>query len=116
VSERRYRLFEKLQLWASELRSIGRASDLIVNGSFVTGKAEPNDIDVVLVTPAEHDWPVELRPSEYLALSKSRVRRRFGFDVLLARENSPEHAHYLAFFQGTRGSRDRKKGILRVTL
>jgi hypothetical protein len=82
----------------------------------VTGERSPNDIDVVLVLPEQYDFEATLRPFEYQVLVKSRVRRRYGFDVLVAREHGPEYTEYVELFQDIRDRPDRRKGILRVSL
>ena len=46
---RRSALFAKLREYIQELRSTGMAAGLIVDGSFITNKTEPNDIDLVLI-------------------------------------------------------------------
>ena len=107
-------LFAKLEQYIEELRSTGMAAGLVVDGSFVTDKVEPNDIDLVLILPANHDFAAELRPFEYNVLSRRRVHKRYAFDVLVAREKSPELVEYVAFFQQIRGETDRRKGILKV--
>jgi hypothetical protein len=42
------------------------------------------------------------------------VRKRYAFDVLVAREKSSELTEYMAFFQRVRGDIQRRKGILKV--
>jgi hypothetical protein len=87
---------------------------VVVDGSFVTAKDEPGDIDLVLVLPTGHDFGAELRPFEYNVLSRRMVRKRYAFDVLVAREKSSELTEYMAFFQRVRGDIQRRKGILKV--
>jgi len=53
---------------------------------------------------------------EYNVVSKGSVRRRFGFDLLLAREDSDELRRYARFFQQVRFEPEKRKGILRITL
>jgi len=89
---------------------------VLVDGSFVTAKPEPNDIDLILVVPAGHDFSVDLRPIEYNVLSQRRVRRRFGLDLLVARTDSEEYRRYVEFFQQVRLEPGGKKGILRIRL
>ena len=100
--------------YIQELRSTGKAAGLIVDGSFVTGTAQPNDIDLILILAANHDFSAELRPFEYNALSRRRVRKRYAFDVLVARTDSPELVEYIEFFQQIRGEPSFRKGILKV--
>ena len=111
---RRSALFAKLREFIQEVRSTGMAAGLIVDGSFITNKTEPNDIDLVLILPDEHDFNAVLRPFEYNVLSRRRVFKRYAFDVLVARDNSPELLEYVEFFQQIRGETDRLKGILKV--
>ena len=85
-------------------------------GVSVTAVAEPNDIDLVLVLSVDHDFSADFRSSEYNVLSRRRVNRRFGFDVLVARADSEEYRRYLGFFQQVRLEPDRKKGILKIWL
>ena len=113
-SDQRSVLFDKLGQYLQEVRSTGMVVGLIVDGSFVTNKVEPNDIDLVLILPADHDFAADLRPFEYNVLSRRRVLKRYAFDVLVARENSPELVEYVEFFQQIRGETDRRKGILKV--
>ena len=113
-SDQRSVLFDKLGQYLQEVRSTGLVVGLIVDGSFVTNKVEPNDIDLVLILPADHDFAADLRPFEYNVLSRRRVHKRYAFDVLVARENSPELVEYVEFFQQIRGETDRRKGILKV--
>lgn len=89
---------------------------MIVNGSFVSGKAEPNDIDLIVELDASHDFTADLNPAEYNVVSKIRVFRRYGFDLLVARSGSPEYCRWVEFFQQVRLEPGVRKGILRVTL
>ena len=104
----------RLVEFLSEVRSAGMVLCVVVDGSFVSDKAEPNDIDLVLVLPENHDFSADLRPLAYNVLSRRMVRKRFGFDVLVAREHSAEMVEYVAFFQQVRGEPHRRKGILKV--
>lgn len=113
-SERRSGLFERLLAFSAEARSSGIVRSMIVNGSLVTAEPEPNDIDLIVVVRAEHDFLADLNPSAYNVLSKRRVQRRFGFDLLVAREHSVEYERWTEFFQQVRLEPERRKGILRV--
>jgi len=97
-------------------RNTGLVSSIIVNGSFVTGKPDPNDIDLILVLPIGHEFSAELRPFEYNVLSRRHVRKHHGFDILLAEEGQPELTEYIEFFTQVRGVPGRHKGLVRVSL
>ena len=87
-SDRRGRLFARLEQLALAMRSCGLFEALVVDGSFVTGKALPNDIDLIAVLHPGHDFERDLPMSEYSLLSRTLLRRRFGFDVIVAERDS----------------------------
>ncbi len=113
-TERRVRLFDKLEEFLAEAHKTDLFAFAIVNGSFVTSEDAPSDIDLVLVLKSDHDFTGELRPFEYNILSKRRVRKKFKFDVLVAREASAEYDEYVAFFQQVKEQPGRRKGVLKV--
>ena len=116
TSDRRPRLMQKLEAFLAEAKASRIVRAVIVNGSFVTSKEDPNDIDLIIVVAAEHDFRSDLKPTEYNVLSKQRVRRRFGFDLLVAREGSIEYVRWTEFFEQVRLEPDRRKGILELRL
>ena len=115
-SDRRPQLFARLENFLREARATGLVLSVVVNGRFVTAKPDPNDIDLIVVVAADHDFGAELSPGEYAVLSKRRVRRRHGFDVLVARADSDQYRRYERFFQQIRFAPGRAKGILRIKL
>jgi len=115
-SDRRPQLFVKLLAFLSEVRASQIVRRLVVNGSFVTAKPAPNDIDLIVVVNADHDFTADLTPVAYNAVSKQRVRRRYGFDLLVAREGSVEYHRWTEFFQQVRLEPGRVKGILTLML
>src|SRR6185369_15178268 len=80
--DQRPRLFGKLEEFLTAIRAAGLVRCLLVDGSFFTAKPDPNDIDLVVVVAAGHDFATDLLPSQYNVLSKFRVRKRFGFDMV----------------------------------
>ncbi|MGH9935029.1 MAG: DUF6932 family protein, partial [Blastocatellia bacterium] len=65
VTDRRIQLFEKLRLLVEEERQAGLAIEMIVDGSFVTDKLEPGDIDLLIVLPPDYNREGELAPFRY---------------------------------------------------
>lgn len=90
LSDRRPQLFARLEAFLSEARASQLVASVVVDGSFVTAKPEPNDIGLIVELVATHDFAADLSPAECNVVSKQRVQRRFGFDMLLAREGSVE--------------------------
>ena len=115
-SDRRPQLFARLEAFLSEARASRLVVSVVVDGSFVTAKPEPNDIDLIVEVVATHDFAADVSMAAYNILSKQRVRRRFGFDLLLARDGSLEAQRWTRFFQQVRLAPGRRKGIVRVRL
>jgi hypothetical protein len=110
----RPKLFEKLQAFVRDAWKTNLVVEIIIDGSFVTATPRPNDIDLILVLPPEHDFSAELRPFEYNVLSRRQVRRIYSFDVLVTVKGSSSHRQYLDFFAQVRGQIGRRKGLLRL--
>jgi predicted nucleotidyltransferase len=89
-TDRRVQLFAKLCDLVAEERRAGLAVALMIDGSFVSGKPDPGDIDLVIVLPDGYNFAAELLPVAYNAISKSRLRRAYQFDVFVVEEQSPE--------------------------
>jgi hypothetical protein len=115
-SDKRPALFKKLEEFVAEVRAAQFAVAILVNGSFTTARAEPNDIDVVLVLAKGHDVTANLPPRQYNLVSRSRVQRRFGFDILAVRDGTPELEEAVAFFMQVRGAPAARKGMLRLVI
>lgn len=115
-SDRRPQLWAKFIEFMREAQECGLVEAVLVDGSFVTAKPAPNDIDLILVMPLGHDFSADFQPSEYNVLSKRQVNRRFGFDLLVARVDSEEYRRYVGLFQQVRLEPGRRKGILRIWL
>ena len=121
-SDRRPRLTESLRSYIQAARTAGIAVGVLIDGSYITGKAEPNDIDLVLVLRSDFDLAAELTPMEYNVQSKRMVRKLYKFDILTAVEGSATYDEYVGLFSQVRlddpgQSRTRKrKGLLRIEL
>jgi|SRR3954471_11075319 hypothetical protein len=89
-SDRRPILFARFQQFFAEAKASRVIEEFLLDGSFVTTKPDPNDIDFVVVVSRSRDFVADLLPSEYNVLSKRRVRNRLGFDIVLARARTEE--------------------------
>lgn len=49
ASDRRFRIFDKFRDLHSQAKTSGIARRILIGGSFVTSKPEPNDLDCILV-------------------------------------------------------------------
>jgi hypothetical protein len=116
ASDRRSQLWAKFRDFFHEAQATRLVDAVLLNGSFVTAKPNPNDIDLILVIAATHDFTRDLSAAEYNVLSAQRVKHRHRLDVLVARENSNQYRRYLRLFEQVRLEPDRTKGILRIKL
>jgi hypothetical protein len=71
-----------------QVKGCGFVETLMVDGSFVTEEPDPGDIDLVLVVATNHDFSADLTPAHYSLLAQRRVRRRFGFDIVVVKNGS----------------------------
>jgi predicted nucleotidyltransferase len=115
TTDRRVRLYERLRELVDEEQKAGLAIELIVDRSFATDKANPSDIDLVIVLPKDYNLNVEMSPFCYNAISKRDIRRRYRFDAIALRNQSDRYFEWVGFYQKIKGS-DQRKGILRIKL
>jgi hypothetical protein len=100
-SDRRFRVYEQLAELLDSVEKSTAILRVLIAGSFVTDKAEPNDFDCVLVVDPRVVGQ-SLKPFEYNLVSRRAARRRFGGDVVPEVEGSRSLAEYLGFFGRTR--------------
>ena len=115
-SDRRPRLFAALRAFLDEMRTSGLFEALLIDGSFVTAKPAPNDIDLILVLRATHSFRGDLPPLAYNFVRPAKVRKRWKFDVVVAKADSEAYFAAVDLFQQVRNEPWLKKGILRITL
>jgi hypothetical protein len=115
-TDRRPQLWGKFIEFVREAESCGFVDAILLDGSFVTAENQPNDIDLVLIAAANHDFSAELSPAQYNLLVQRRVRRRFGFDIVVVKDRSRDLEEAIAFFQQVKQRPGITKGILRIRL
>lgn len=115
-SDRRPKLFARLEELLRVMRISGLFEELIIDGSFVTSKEQPNDLDLIAVLRPGHNFERDLPMSEYALVSRALLRRRFGFDVVVAERASELYRTYVEFFSRVREAPELRKGLLRMRL
>jgi hypothetical protein len=115
-SDRRPGLFARLKQLVAELRRSELFSAVIVDGSFVTAKVAPEDIDLIVTLRPGHNWLAVLRPNDYALVSRPKLHRRYGFDVLIAMDGDKNNERYVEFFGRVREDASVRKGMLRIVL
>jgi hypothetical protein len=120
-SDRRIRLTERLKAYLADASRSGIVVAVVIDGSYVTAKEEPEDIDLIVVRRSDVDT-TRLRPFEYNAISKSMIRSLYKFDVFSVADGSEELANRVAFFSQVNAEKASgytsrtTKGLLRVRL
>lgn len=109
---RRRRLILRLRQWIELGRAV-RATRILVDGSFVTSKPEPNDIDTVMLLPANFQELVDAHDAAALELDQSFLSRRP--EEIFGAENEEEWLAWCEFFGRTREPGERK-GLVEITL
>jgi hypothetical protein len=115
-SDRRPQLWERFTEFMRELKLLDCVEAVLVDGSFVTVTPDPNDIDLVAVVASSYDFSTDLLPVVYNLLAPLRVRKRFGFDMVVVKNDSENLEQSIAFFQQVKQRPGIKKGILRIKL
>jgi hypothetical protein len=116
VSDRRISLFTRFKQLVAMIRSSGIVDRLVIGGSFVTSKAEPNDIDVVIILSSDVDFGA-LTPSQYTVADRDgwrRVLKTDALDVLTVRNGTTRMDLVLEFFQCRR--ENKQVGVVEVKL
>jgi hypothetical protein len=85
-----------------------------VDGSFVTAKVDPNDIDAVLQLPKGFQGQVESGSPAALELEQMFLTRRP--EELFAAEDETDWDEWVEFFGRTREPDGRRKGLVEVIL
>ena len=113
-TDRRIQLYGKLENLLREALRTGVVIEVIVDGSFVTDKDEPNDIDLILGLPSGYDldaapfWMGNI-------LDEKRLARRYKFDVQVAAIDGFTYFERLEHYQKMRNTTARK-GVVRLLL
>jgi hypothetical protein len=116
ISDRRVGLLEKFNQVVEMAKTSGIVERIIVGGSFVTAKPEPNDIDVVIILSSDVDFDT-LTPSQYVVTDRDALRRVFkggDLDVIVVRESTGRMQTAIEFFQTNRDNKE--VGIVEVRL
>lgn len=112
----RVNLTRKLKAYVQELRQSGIGLELLIDGSYVTQKDNPGDIDLILVLSKDFDYSTPINPFEYNLASNRAVKRKYGFDVFVEKKGSVRYNSRIEFFKQVKANPDSMKGLLRISL
>lgn len=113
TSPRRRRLILRVRRWIELARRV-RASRLLIDGSFVTNKVDPDDIDAVIGLPANFHEQIGGGIDAALELEQMLLTRRP--EELFGAEDEADWNEWVAFFSRTRESDGRRKGLVEIEL
>jgi hypothetical protein len=91
-----------------------RAKRLLIDGSFVTAKSEPNDVDAVVLLPDDFGEQVTANSDAALELEEMLLTRRP--EEIFAAEDQGDWEAWIEFFGRTRELDGRRKGLVEVQL
>ena len=110
-TDRRIRLFEKLRAYVTELRKTGWTYTLLIDGSFVMPPVDaPNDIDAVLVFPADWDMTQSLSPFRYNLVSQRATKKEYQIEVYPVTVGSDDESQFMTLFTRIRAEWCRQFG------
>jgi len=112
-TNQRRRLALQLRRWIELARSVA-AKRLFVDGSFVTVKPEPNDVDAVIWLAGDFVDRVSRGDIEAIELETMLLTRRP--EEIFAAEDQRDWDDWVEFFSRTRELDGRRKGIVEVEL
>ena len=110
---RRRRLVLRLRRWVALGRQVG-ARCLLVDGSFVTAKEEPHDIDTVILLPSDFQQQIVDEYEPALELEAMLLTRRP--EEIFAAEDETDWEEWVEFFSQTREPDGRRKGLVEIRL
>ena len=116
LSTRRQELTANLESYLIKLRRAGFAQAVIVNGSYVTGEAEPNDIDLLILYSDDFDLATPMTPIERNLISNRWTEPNWGLHVFAATEGSVTYAKMVAQWSQVRAHPGQAKGMVRIPL
>ena len=110
---RRRRLALRVRRWIELARDV-RARRLLVDGSFVTEKEKPNDVDAVVLLPPDFEQQIESGIESALLLEEMLLTRRP--EEIFAAEDEADWNDWVEFFSRTREADGRRKGLVEIVL
>lgn len=121
-SPRRVELFTKLTAWADAVRLAGITGTLWVDGSFLTEKENPGDIDCILWNPRWVDPSLDTPSTRQLLeklLDQAHAEALYNLDFYMESPAAHEVFHREAYWRGILGfchDRVTAKGFAEIAL
>jgi hypothetical protein len=113
ANRQRRRLALRVRRWIELSRQI-KASRLFIDGSFVTAKGEPNDVDAVVLLPSDFEDQIAANSDAATEFEEMLLTRRP--EEIFAAEDETDWNEWVEFFSRTRESDGRRKGLVEIEL
>jgi len=115
TSKTREVLIDGLRSFIAHLANVGSPIELWIDGSFTTRKTDPNDIDLVVFSPAEilNNLPEDKKALFQALTDRPSIRKNFGCDVLFCPSEDLDMRSYWRGWYGF-DRNEQPKGIARV--
>jgi hypothetical protein len=113
ANRKRRRLILRVRHWIRLARDVG-AVRLRIDGSFVTAKPEPADVDAVVLLPSDFEARVGAGSDAAIELEEMLLTRRP--EEIFAAEDRADWDEWVEFFSRTRELDGRRKGLVEVQL
>ena len=116
-SKTRKVLIDGLNSYVTQLSSIGAPIELWIDGSFTTNKEDPNDIDLVIFSPASilNSLTPEKQRLFQALTDRTSVMSNYGCDALFCPTKDQNMRSYWRGWYGF-DRNEQPKGIARVTV
>jgi hypothetical protein len=113
ANRRRRYLITRVRHWIELARRI-RAIRLLIDGSFVTAKLEPNDVDAVILLPPDFEGQIAANVDAAIEFEEVLLTRRP--EEIFAAEDELDWNEWVEFFSQTREADSRRKGLVEIEL
>jgi hypothetical protein len=112
-NRRRRGLAIRIRRWCELARAVG-ALRLLLDGSYVTAKDEPEDVDAVMLLP--HDFAAQVERGLDPAIELEEMFSTRQPEEMFAAEDDADWEAWCEFFSRTREPDGRRKGLVEIVL
>ena len=112
-NRKRRRLILRVRRWIELAREVG-ALKLFIDGSFITAKPEPNDVDAVVLLPPDFENQIAVDSDAATEFEEMLLTRRP--EEIFAAEDETDWNEWVEFFSRTREADGRRKGLVEIEL
>ena len=112
-NRKRRRLILRVRRWIELAREV-EAPRLFIDGSFITAKPEPNDVDAVVRLPADFENQIAGNSDAATEFEEMLLTRRP--EEIFAAEDETDWNEWVEFFSQTREADGRRKGLVEIEL